>query len=100
MSYNKTGIIHLSKLPKFIFRKSHYVTFGKKMERTLSIYNVWLSVYWIFKITSIGFEWKKSFGFLVWVSFALVIYQRDFIKRVRGLASHQSKFHFDSCMVD
>ena len=64
----KQVIIHLSKLLKFVFRKSHYVTF---LLKTLNIYpteirafnftTVNYPVYWTFKITlsSIGFEWGK-----------------------------------------
>ena len=60
----KQMIIHLSKLQKFIFRKSHYVTFfGQRLEGTLPEYApsilsaVDYPVYWTFIIilSSIGF---------------------------------------------
>ena len=65
----KQVIIHLSKLLKFIFRKSHCVTFFLSKNwtypikiRAFNFTTVDYPVYWTFKITlsSIGFEWKKK----------------------------------------
>ena len=59
----KQVIIHLSKLLKFIFRKSHYVMFGQRLEGTLPKYALSIlsaidyPVYWtsITILSSIGF---------------------------------------------
>ena len=69
----KQVIIHLSKLLKFIFRKSHNVNFWSengKYPTKIRAFNFTTDdypVYWTFKFTlySIGFEWKKSVDLLV-----------------------------------
>ena len=71
----KQVIILLSKLLKFIFRKSHFVTF---LLKTLNVpcrnTRLQYPVYWTFNITrsSIGFEWKKKCCFVSpWLLFVL-----------------------------
>ena len=98
-------IIHLSKLLKFIFRKSHYVNFWSNNGtypaeiRGFKFTTVDYLAYCTFKITlsSIGCEWKKSVDVLSLSSFCTAIYKWDlFHQMVRGLAFHQCIFHFDS----
>ena len=97
-------IIHLSKLLKFSFRKSHYVTFLVKkwnipyQNTPFPFTTVDYLVYWRLKITlPLFFNGKKCWFFSLLSSFSTAIYQWDFFHQtVWGLASHQCKVHFDS----
>ena len=101
----KQVIIHLSKLLKFIFRKSHYVTFLANnwkvpcQNTRLQFDHCWLSrVLDIQNFSFFHWFWMgKSIDLLVsefFLCYYLSVSLSD--QRVRGLASHQCKFHFDS----
>ena len=105
----KQFIIHLSKLLKFIFRKSHYVTFlGKKwnvpyQNTRLQFYHCWLFRVLEFKITlsTIGFQCKKCWFFSLWVLFALRFISETFFIKWYGVWLPTSVNSISiQCMVD
>ena len=101
-------IIYLSKLLKFIFRKSYYVTLlanDWKVPYTTRICAFNFKRYWLPSVLDFHnhsfFHWflmeKKVLIFLTVRSFCAVIYQWDFfLQMVSCFASHQCHFRLNS----